>query len=65
MRRGGYGSPIERDPNSVAKDVSEGFITVTRAKNIYGVLLDSVGGVSVEETKKLRLSLREEVSKFQ
>ena len=62
---GGYGSPIERDPNSVAKDVSEGFITVTRAKNIYGVLLDSVGGVSVEETKKLRLSLREEVSKFQ
>jgi len=59
---GGYGSPIERDPNSVAKDVSEGFITVARAKKTYGVLLDQTGGVSVEETTKLRLSLRDEAS---
>jgi N-methylhydantoinase B len=34
---GGYGSPLQRDPDLVARDVSEGWISVERARTVYGV----------------------------
>ncbi len=37
---GGYGDPLERDPERVAEDVSEGKITVEHASQSYGVIID-------------------------
>lgn len=36
---GGYGDPLERDPNSVLDDVLEGYESATRAREAYGVVL--------------------------
>ncbi len=36
---GGYGSPLERDPARVLKDVLERWETVERARDVYGVVL--------------------------
>ncbi|UOM35475.1 hydantoinase B/oxoprolinase family protein [Acuticoccus sp. I52.16.1] len=35
---GGYGSPLERDPRKVLKDVLESFETMERATAVYGVV---------------------------
>lgn len=37
---GGYGPPLERDPEAVARDVREGKISLARAKEVYGVVID-------------------------
>jgi len=37
---GGYGDPLERDPDRVARDVARGYYTVDEAANLYGVLVD-------------------------
>ena len=34
---GGYGDPHERDPESVADDVRNGYVTVAEALEQYGV----------------------------
>jgi N-methylhydantoinase B len=36
---GGYGNPLERDPNRVRHDVLEGWITLPAARDTYGVVL--------------------------
>jgi N-methylhydantoinase B len=36
---GGYGNPLERDPNRVRHDVLEGWITLPSARDTYGVVL--------------------------
>ena len=37
---GGYGNPLERDPGMVADDVLNGYVTVERAREDYGVVID-------------------------
>ena len=37
---GGYGDPMKRDPEKVAWDVKNGYITVEQAREDYGVLVD-------------------------
>jgi N-methylhydantoinase B len=37
---GGYGSPAKRDPERVAKDVKNGYITFAQAQQDYGVSID-------------------------
>ncbi|TCC32173.1 hydantoinase B/oxoprolinase family protein [Kribbella sindirgiensis] len=37
---GGYGNPFERDPERVAADVRNGFVSVTAAEREYGVVVD-------------------------
>lgn len=37
---GGYGNPLERDPETVAWDVKNEYITVMQAKEDYGVIVD-------------------------
>lgn len=56
---GGYGSPLERGPDRVKVDVDEGWITLERARDIYGVTFDSSGNVDVAATRvqRERLSL--------
>lgn len=39
---GGYGNPRERDPAAVAEDVRQEKITLTRARDVYGVVVDPV-----------------------
>jgi len=36
---GGYGDPLERDPEAVARDVREGTVSRDVARNLYGVMM--------------------------
>jgi N-methylhydantoinase B len=44
---GGYGDPLEREPDRVAADVAAGYVTVETARCTYGIVLD---GDSVDES---------------
>ena len=41
---GGYGPPHRRDPQAVAEDVREGKVSAERARDEYGVVIDSATG---------------------
>lgn len=52
---GGYGNPFERDPELVAGDAAEGYISIESARNDYGVAIDPATlRIDTEGTKKLR-----------
>lgn len=51
---GGYGPPSERDPERVARDVREGWVSRERSAEVYGVALTEDGAVDVRETRRLR-----------
>ena len=56
---GGWGDPLDRDPNRVLHDVTEGKIGVQRARDSYGVVLDrSRRAVDSQATGELRERLR-------
>ena len=55
---GGYGNPLVREVEMVENDVMEGYISPRRAKEDYGVVVDSqTMKVNLDATKKLRASL--------
>lgn len=37
---GGYGDPLDRNPDSVGRDVIEGYVSFESAKEVYGVVLN-------------------------
>lgn len=51
---GGYGNPLERDPEKVLSDVLDGYISTDTAKKDYGVVITDYYNVDYEETGKLR-----------
>jgi len=52
---GGYGNPLERDPEMVVSDVMEGYVGLESAKTDYGVAINpETYEVDEKETKKLR-----------
>ncbi|HEY3277975.1 MAG TPA: hydantoinase B/oxoprolinase family protein [Syntrophorhabdaceae bacterium] len=52
---GGYGKALERDPELVAFDVAQGYVSLESARDDYGVVLDPVTlAVRQEETEKIR-----------
>ena len=56
---GGYGDPLERDPERVRHDVLEGWISAPRARDTYGVVLSGSResddlAVDAEATARLR-----------
>jgi N-methylhydantoinase B len=54
---GGYGNPLERDPEAVRTDVFNGYVSVERAREDYGVVIKPVSlAVDLEETKRVRAS---------
>jgi N-methylhydantoinase B len=55
---GGFGDPLERDPEQVAADVREGFVSANRAREVYGVVLTDDGRVDGAATAAVRASLR-------
>jgi N-methylhydantoinase B len=57
---GGYGDPLERDPAAVADRLLEGWISATRAHDVYGVVVDVAGVVDSAATEARRAALRAE-----
>ena len=55
---GGYGDPLERDPESVRTDVLAGFVSAERAREGYGVVLAPTGEIDREATEAARESAR-------
>lgn len=51
---GGYGNPLERDPNKVRWDVLNGKISLNSALENYGVVLNPDLSLNEEETRALR-----------
>jgi N-methylhydantoinase B len=45
---------LEREPERVAKDVREGLVSPTRARERYGVAIGADGDADIEETAALR-----------
>ena len=70
---GGYGDPIERQPEMVLEDVVNGLVSPACARQIYGVVLDKetvtlnqkATRAAREKTKRLRLSLASPVKAIQ
>lgn len=54
---GGYGSPLERDPEKVSDDVELGFVSRGAAEEVYGVVLRPDGGVDYPATSRRREQL--------
>ena len=61
---GGFGDPLLRDPDAVARDVSEGRVSAGLARSVYGVVLSGggAGGVAADTvaTAAQRNALREQ-----
>jgi N-methylhydantoinase B len=58
---GGYGDPLDRDPELVRWDAREGYISLERAREVYGVVLDTKieqYAVVCEATEELRRKLK-------
>jgi N-methylhydantoinase B len=54
---GGYGHPFEREPELVAEDVLEGYVSPENARKDYGVEIDpATGEVDTAGTKQIRNS---------
>lgn len=51
---GGWGDPLERDPQRVADDVLDGVIDRDDAERVYGVIVDEDGSIDAEGTRRLR-----------
>ena len=57
---GGFGDPLEREPEKVREDVFDNrSVSITAAREIYGVVLDSAGRVEAEATRLLRARRRD------
>ena len=55
---GGFGDPLQRDPDAVLDDVVKNLVTNESAREIYGVVIDT-GTIDLEATERLRLQHRE------
>jgi N-methylhydantoinase B len=55
---GGYGDPLERPVELVARDVLDGLVSVARARSEYGVVVDEAGAVDLAATAVLRSEVR-------
>ncbi len=51
---GGFGPPRERDPERVAHDVRQDYVSREAAREIYGVALRADGSVDAAQTERLR-----------
>ena len=51
---GGFGPPAERDPELVAHDVREGYVSAAQAADAYRVALTADGQVDADATGRLR-----------
>jgi len=54
---GGYGDPLEREPERVRDDVVDGTVSRGGARDLYGIVLDEADGVNAAATETLRRTL--------
>lgn len=50
---GGWGDPLERNVESVFRDVQDGIVSREAARKLYGVVIDD-RGIDIEATRRLR-----------
>ncbi len=55
---GGWGNPMARDPEAVARDVALGYYSRTAAREAFGVILDTTGAVDLAATALVRKGVR-------
>ena len=61
---GGFGSPLDRDPELVLEDVMDEWLTIDTAKEYYGVVIEEIDAeaceyrINQEETEKARQALK-------
>lgn len=56
---GGYGDPLDRDPELVAADVARELVTPAEAERLYGVVLAADGSPNLGATEERRTATRE------
>ena len=61
---GGWGDPLDRPAERVARDVAGGFVSRESAREDYGVVLDAGGSVETAATVELRASKRAPLRMF-
>jgi N-methylhydantoinase B len=57
---GGYGNPLERDPQKVREDVLDEFINIETARDVFGVVLNKEQEVDFVATIKVRNEMKKE-----
>ncbi len=61
---GGYGDPLEREPQRVLQDVVNQMVSIEWAEKLYGVIIDSpTNNLDKEKTLSKRKAIREERAK--
>jgi N-methylhydantoinase B len=55
---GGFGDPLQREPERVAADVADGLVSVAAARSVYGVQIEADGAVDAGATNALRHDCR-------
>jgi N-methylhydantoinase B len=56
---GGYGDPLDRDPDRVRRDVIDGYVSLESARQVYGVVLKGKDlSVSEKATRDQRRTMR-------
>ena len=56
---GGFGDPLEREPELVENDVADGYVSIDRAREDYGVVIDpETLKIDANASEKLRASLK-------
>lgn len=55
---GGWGNPLERDPEKVRDDVVEGYVSIDAARDDYGVVLSETLKLDEDATARLRAEKR-------
>jgi len=58
---GGFGDPLDRDPERLRHDVREGYVTLEKAREIYGVAVKTdteLYSVDAEATRALRKEMK-------
>ncbi|WP_198351280.1 hydantoinase B/oxoprolinase family protein [Flavisphingomonas formosensis] len=61
---GGYGDPLLREAEMVARDVLLGYVSVDVARDVYGTVLRADGAPDVAATRSLRSAIRAERSRW-
>lgn len=55
---GGYGDPLEREPEKVLSDLRDGYISRSAATDLYGVVVDKDRGLDIPATLDRRAELQ-------
>jgi N-methylhydantoinase B len=55
---GGFGDPLEREPECVRADVLDGKVSREHARSAYGVIIDDDTRVNAAATRAMRADLR-------